>query len=73
LVGLGLALGVLDIDARVAGPGRLEDGMTAAVLPGLAKVGLAHFLQIVETHIGGLTAHLFQKFSMLVIQAKWCH
>jgi len=38
LVCLGFSLFFLNIDARIAGPGRLEDGMAGSALPRLAKI-----------------------------------
>ena len=53
--------GVLDVYTRVARPRSLENGVAATVLPGLAEVGLAQLLQIIEAHICWLTTHLFQQ------------
>ena len=62
LVGIGLAFRVLDIDARIASPRGFENDMAAAALPWLAKVSRADLVEFAEGHVGGLQAHLFEKF-----------
>ena len=37
--------------------------MAASALPWLAKVRRANLIEVAEAHVGGLQAHLFEKFS----------
>jgi hypothetical protein len=60
LIRLCLAFGVLDIDAWIAWPRRLENGVAACVLPRLAKVGHTHFLEVIEADIARFPAHHLQ-------------
>ena len=60
LVGFALPFAVLNIDAGIAGPGGLEDGVARASLPGLAKVLDAHLEQVSEAHVSRCAPHGFE-------------
>jgi hypothetical protein len=62
LIRLCLAFGVLDIDAWIAWLRRLENGVAASVLPGLAEVGHTHLLEVIETDIARFPSHHLQDF-----------
>jgi hypothetical protein len=62
LVGLGFALVVLNIHPWISWPRRLVDGMAAATLPGFAKKGLAHALQVGKANVSGFGTHLLKDF-----------
>jgi hypothetical protein len=62
LIGLCLALVVLDVDAWITYPGRFEDGMACAHLARFSKEFLTHFLELTEPNIGWFTSHLVEDF-----------
>ena len=62
LVGLGLALIVLDIHTWIARLGCLEDDVTTGGLPGLTEKLLTNLEQVSEPDASGFTAHLAEEF-----------
>jgi hypothetical protein len=62
LTGLGFAFVILDIDPRVSPPGCFENGVAGACLARLAKIDLAHFLEVSKPDIGWFASHLFEDF-----------
>jgi len=63
----GLAVGVLDVDARITGPGCLEDPMAGAALTCGAKIGFADFFEIRETDVFGSSRMRAMIFSTAAI------
>ena len=71
---------ILDIDSRVALPGRFIDSVTTAFLPRLTKKGIAYFAKILKTNPFGIASHFsddvfnlchVDMIPLLILPSRW--